>query len=142
MCDTPPEAAVNMKRQNQTTTASEEIDYSVTQIRLCARCTIAGKMTMPIMISHVWGVMCSSHSGRDAVILRNPLLAISTDESAVIKAPYAPPSPPLDQDHPLSIVVKTPQGISVKRALWHPSAHCFGFITPNLSHFYFSPSAP
>lgn len=85
-----------MKRQNQTMTTSEEIDCGDTQIRLCARCTIAGKMTMPIMISHVWGVMCSSHSGRDAVILRNPLLAISTDESAVIKAPYAPrrPRPP------------------------------------------------
>lgn len=89
--DTALEAAVNMKRQNQTTTTSEEIDCRVTQIRLCAQCTIAGKMTMPIMISHVWGVMCSSHSGRDAVILRNPLLAISTDESAVIKTPYAPP---------------------------------------------------
>ncbi len=40
--------------------------------------------------------MCSGHSGRHTVIviLPNPLLAISTDESAVIKAPYVHPRPP------------------------------------------------
>lgn len=50
--------------------------------------TIVGKMTMAIMIGTVGWVMCSSHSGRHTVILSNPLLAISTDESAVVKAPY------------------------------------------------------
>lgn len=45
--------------------------------------------------------MCSSHSGSRTVILilHNPLLAISTDASARIKAPYVPvcphPGPPL-----------------------------------------------
>lgn len=50
--------------------------------------TIAEKMTMAIMIGNVGGVMRGSHGGRHTVILSNPLLAISTDESAVIKAPY------------------------------------------------------
>lgn len=47
--------------------------------------------------------MCSSRGGRHAtiVILCNPLLAISTDESAVIKAPYVSTrDPPLHPHHP------------------------------------------
>lgn len=93
--------------------------------------TIAEKMTMAIAIGNVGWVMCSSHSGRHTVIPRNPLLAISTDESAAIKAPYVSGARPPTVDCSKELVWNEICGIF--------STHCFAFITHNMFTF---PPAP
>lgn len=90
--------------------------------------TIAEKMTMAIVIGNVGWVMCSSHRGRHTVIPPNPLLAISTDESAAIKAPYVSGPRPPTVDCSKELVWKEICGIFC--------THCFAFITHNMFTFF------
>lgn len=93
--------------------------------------TIAEKMTMAIVIGNVGWVMCSSHSGRHTVIPPNPLLAISTDESAAVKAPYVSGARPPTVDCSKELVWNEICGIF--------STHCFAFHNPQHVFIFFSP---